>query len=101
MECLGAFENGGICKQGQDCQGQKETCFKGERSLKTTPVSPSKSSDLLSCKRWNEAEVVALEKMMNDENADDSPLASSMRKNFLCKITQHETFIKALAAVTT
>ena len=41
MKCLGAVESGGICKQGPDCKGKKETCFKGERSQETQLVSPS------------------------------------------------------------
>ena len=63
--------------------------------------SPSNSSVLLSCRRWHVAEVVALKTIIADENADDSATARSIRQNFRCKIAQHETFIKALASVTT
>ena len=67
MECLGSFENGGICKQGPDCKGEKETCFKGERIHITPPVSPSKSpafcSDAVNYVDWD-ANVVDLVKQM-------------------------------------
>lgn len=56
MKCKGAFENGGICKQGPDCKGEKETCFKGERSQETQPVFPSNSSGLLGRMRALEAD---------------------------------------------
>lgn len=61
----------------------------------------SNSTKLLSCKRWHEAEIIALKKLLADENADDTLLAKSMRTNFRYKIAQHETYIKALVAVTT
>lgn len=61
----------------------------------------SNSSGLLSCKRWHEAEVLALKGYLADENADDSATAKSMRKNLRLKIAQHGRFIETLAAATT
>lgn len=76
--------------------------FKGEtESTESATPTGQAEFDLLSCKRWHEAEIVALKKYLADENADNSPLAESMRKNLRCKITQHGTFVKALTIVTT
>jgi hypothetical protein len=61
----------------------------------------SECMNLLSCKRWHENEIAALKRYMVDGDSDGSPLAESMKKNLRCKITQHETFVKALTAVTT